>query len=148
MRACFLCFLISPKSRLAARRWLHLIDRLSLIRRNPAKKAAYEKEVEERRAAASAKNAELLELQKGGGNDGLEKWKQMKAEGKIDAFTKQREAGERSLGGEGLLPDRIDESMPFIDSGYVDEDQVDVMGELGKMGENLGKMFGGGDKKK
>ena len=64
------------------------------------------------------------------------------------AFTKEREAGERSLGGEGLLPDRIDESMPFIDSGYVDESQGDVMEELGKMGENFGKMFGGGDKKK
>ena len=43
-----------------------------------------------------------------------------------------------------LLPDRIDENMPFIDSGYVDESQPDVMAELGKLGEGLGKLFGGG----
>jgi hypothetical protein len=119
-------------------------------RRNPAAKAEYEAEVNERRMAASRKDAELKELQKGGGKEALAKWQEMRAEGKIDAFTKEREAGDRSLGGVGLLPDRIDENMPFIDSGYVDESepQVDVMGELGKMGENFGKMFGGGDKKK
>ena len=119
-------------------------------RRNPAKKAEYDAAVNTRRAAASNKDAELKELQKGGGKEALDKWQQMRDEGKIDAFTKKREAGERSLGGVGLLPDRIDENMPFIDSGYVDdsEPQVDVMAELGKMGENFGKMFGGGDKKK
>ena len=53
----------------------------------------------------------------------------------------QREAGERSWGGEGLVADRIDEQMPYIDSGYVDESQPDIMGAIGKL-------FGGDDKKK
>ena len=116
-------------------------------RRNPAAMAAYEAEVAERRAAASEKDAELKELQQAGGTEALDKWKSMRAEGKIDAFEKEREAGERSLGGEGLLPDRVDENMPFIDNGYVDEATPDVMEELGKMAEGFGKMFGG-DKKK
>ena len=120
------------------------------LRRNPKARAAYEAEVQARRAAASQKDVELQELQKTGGAEALEKWEQMRKDGKIDVFDKEREAGDRSLGGEGLLPDRIDESMPFIDSGYVDESSVDVMAELGKMGEGLGKLFGGGgdDKKK
>ena len=53
----------------------------------------------------------------------------------------EREAGERSWGGEGLVADRIDEKLPFIDSGYVDESQPDIMGAFGKL-------FGGDDKKK
>ena len=55
----------------------------------------------------------------------------------------QREAGERSWGGEGLVADRIDEQLPYIDNGYVDDTQPDIMGAIGKL-------FGGGgdDKKK
>lgn len=112
-------------------------------RRNPEKMAAYNAEVDERRAKASAKDAELKELQKGGGAEALEQWQELRKDGKINVFDKEREAGDRSLGGEGLLPDRIDESMPYIDSGYVDESVPDVMEEL-KAG--FGKLFGG-DKK-
>ena len=75
----------------------------------------------------------------------MEEWKRLRAEGKINVFDKDREAGERSIGGEGLLPDRIDESMPYIDSGYVDEGAPDIMGELSK---GFGKLFGGDDQKK
>lgn len=113
-------------------------------RRNPEKMAAYEAEVAERRAKASAKDAELKELQNSGGADALEQWQTLRKEGKIDVFDKEREAGDRSLGGEGLLPDRIDESMPFIDNGYVDDSAPDVMAEASKA---FGKLFGGGDKK-
>ena len=41
-------------------------------RRNPEKMAAYNAEVDARRAKASAKDAELKELQKGGGAEALE----------------------------------------------------------------------------
>jgi len=145
-------------------------------RRNPEAMAAYEAEVNARRAAAAEKvsdtsilpssitherhsrcphpaahlrfslsqDAELKELQKGNvDGDAMEEWQRLRNEGKLSAFEKDREAGERSLGGEGLMPDRLDEEMPFIDSGYVDDSQPDIMEELSK---GFGKLFGG-DKK-
>ena len=94
-------------------------------------------DVEAKRKEAMEANMELETLQSGqGGGDKLEAWQKMREEGKINVFDKEREAGDRSLGGEGLLPDRIDESMPYIDDGYVDESAPDVM-------EGLKKLFGG-----
>jgi hypothetical protein len=93
-------------------------------------------------APTCVQDAELKELQKTGGTEAMEKWNQMRAEGKLMASDDmQREAGERSLGGEGLIADRIDEQLPYIDSGYVDDSQPDIMGAFGKL-------FGGDDKKK
>jgi hypothetical protein len=112
-------------------------------RRDPEAMAAYEAEVQARRAAASAKDAELVALQKAGGAEALDEWKRLKAEGKIQASDAPREAGERSWGGEGLVADRIDEQLPYLESGYVDESQPDVMTE---MGNAFGKFFGGGNK--
>ena len=89
-----------------------------------------------------AQDAELKELQKAGGAEAMEEWNRLRAEGKLKASDDmQREAGERSWGGEGLVADRIDEQLPYIDSGYVDESQPDLMGAIGKL-------FGGGDDEK
>ena len=41
----------------------------------------------------------------------------------------ERDAGSSRLGSEGLLEVRVDERMPYIDPGYVDEDS-DVMGKF------------------
>eukprot|EP00325_Prymnesiales_sp_UTEX-LB-985_P023466 CAMPEP_0174733482 /NCGR_PEP_ID=MMETSP1094-20130205/61396_1 /TAXON_ID=156173 /ORGANISM="Chrysochromulina brevifilum, Strain UTEX LB 985" /LENGTH=178 /DNA_ID=CAMNT_0015936141 /DNA_START=80 /DNA_END=616 /DNA_ORIENTATION=- len=103
-------------------------------RRNPEAMRAYEAEVEERRAAISSKDAELKELQKTGD---IEAWEQLRAEGKLKSSDElDREAGDRSWGGEGLVAERIDTRLPFVDSGYVDESQPDLMG-------GLKKLFGG-----
>jgi len=110
-------------------------------RRNPEKMAAYEAEVQARRMAVAEDEAELKQLQKEGGAQALKEWNRLKAEGKLMASDDmEREAGDRSWGGEGLVAERIDEKLPYIDSGYVDESQPDIMG-------TLGKLFGGGDKK-
>ena len=110
-------------------------------RRNPAAQEAYFKEVEANRAKASAANAELKQLQKGGGGDGdvLEDWKKLKEEGKVVASEQERDADSARMGSAGLIAERIDEKLPYIDSGYVDEDAPDLM-------EGLKKLFGG-DKK-
>ena len=106
-------------------------------RRNPAKMAAYEAEVERRREEISAKDAELKELQKTGD---YAAWQKLREEGKLQASDDmEREAGDRSWGGVGLVAERIDTKLPFVDSGYVDESQPDLMG-------GLKKLFGG-DKK-
>ena len=44
---------------------------------------------------------------------------------------------------QGLIAERIDENLPYIDQGYVTDDQPDFMGELGKLGS---KLFGGDEK--
>jgi len=108
-------------------------------RRNPAAMEAYQAEVEERRLEIASKDSELKELQKTGD---IAAWEQLRAEGKLKSSDDmEREAGDRSLGGEGLIAERIDTRLPFIDSGYVDESAPDLMG-------GLKKMFGGGGDKK
>lgn len=104
-------------------------------RRNPEKMAEYDKAVNERRAAAMAKDAELKQLQRGNvEGDSLEAWKQMKEEGLVTAMDDmERDKGSERMGSEGLVAERIDEKLPYIDSGYVDESQPDVMGSLGKL---------------
>ena len=75
------------------------------------------------------------------GADTLEAWKQLKEEGKVKSSDDmERDAQSSRLGSEGLIATRIDENLPYIDQGYVTDDQPDFMGELGKLG---GKLFGG-----
>lgn len=103
-------------------------------RRNPEKLRQYNAEVDARRANAAQKDADLKKLQKGEDSNALEEWRRLRAEGKLQASDDMvREAGERSWGGEGLVADRIDEKLPFIDAGYVDESQPNIMGVIGKM---------------
>ena len=81
---------------------------------------------------------ELKNLQKGGqGGDQLEEWKKMREDGRVTIA--ERDADSARMGSAGLVPERIDEKMPYIDSGYVDDSGPDLM-------EGLKKMFGG-DKK-
>ena len=66
--------------------------------------------------------------------------KRLKAEGKLQGSDDiEREAGERSLGGVGLVPERIDEKLPYLEQGYVDESMPDLGKEAGKL---FGKLFG------
>lgn len=110
-------------------------------RRDPKKMEAYMQDVENRRIETTASNAELRELQKGqDGKDALEDWKKLKAEGKVVASEQERDADSSRMGSEGLIAERIDEKLPYIDSGYVDDSQPDIMG-------GIKKLFGGDDKK-
>ena len=64
------------------------------------------------------------------GYDPLEDWQRLRDEGKIKMGKDlERDAGSSRLGSEGLLEVRVDERMPYIDQGYVDED-ADVMGKF------------------
>ena len=75
------------------------------------------------------------------GYDPLTDWEQLRSEGKIKVGSDlERDESSRRLGSEGLVDVRVDERMPYIDQGYVDDD-ADVMG-------NFMKLFGGGKKKK
>ncbi|KAL1510742.1 hypothetical protein AB1Y20_007029 [Prymnesium parvum] len=105
-------------------------------RRNPERMAEYMAEVEARRAAGSSTDRELKELQKGDGTgaDKLESWKKMKEAGMVKGVDDtERDAGSSRLGSEGLIAERIDEKLPYIDDGYVDENAPDPMKALGKL---------------
>lgn len=107
-------------------------------RRNPEQMEEYFKEVEKTRREATAKDAELIQAQKTGDYTA---WKQLRAEGKVQSMDEtDRDSDSSRLGSDGLIPERIDEKLPFIDAGYVDENQPDIMA-------GLKKLFGGGDKK-
>lgn len=60
----------------------------------------------------------------------MEDWQRLKSEGKIKMGKDlERDVKSSRLGSEGLLEVRVDERMPYIDQGYVDEDS-DVMGKF------------------
>lgn len=48
----------------------------------------------------------------------------------------ERDADSSRLGSDGLIAERIDEKLPYIDDGYVDDSAPDLM-------KGLGKLFGG-----
>ena len=117
-------------------------------RRDPSKQAEYFEEVEARRRAEAASDADLKQLQaRSDGGDKLDEWLQLKEEGKVKAMDEtERDADSSRLGSAGLIGERIDEKLPYIDSGYVDEsapqmpEMPDIMGGLKKLGDEL---FGG-----
>ena len=99
-------------------------------------------EIEKRRRDASKESSVLRKLQnKENGADVLDEWKKLRADGTITTATKGliRDKGSSRLGSEGLFAERIDEKLPYIDTGYVDE-KSDFMA-------NLSKLFGGLNKK-
>lgn len=60
----------------------------------------------------------------------MQDWQRLKDEGKIKMGKDlERDAASSRLGSEGLLEVRVDERMPYIDQGYVDEES-DVMGKF------------------
>jgi hypothetical protein len=100
-------------------------------------------EIAQRRQATAAEGKALNELQRrnAAGEDTLEDWKKMRADGTIRTATSglERDRDSGRLGSEGLFAERIDERLPYIDSGYVpEEDQKkadeapDVLGDLAK----------------
>ena len=113
-------------------------------RRDPEAMAKYEADVAERRSEIAQKGSELIELQlrdNKDGEDGLEAWKQLKAEGKVlSSHDMERDADSARMGSEGLIAQRIDTNLPYTDQGYVADDQPDFMEEASKA---FGKLFGG-----
>jgi len=104
-------------------------------RRDPAKMRLYEQEVAAKRSLAVTGDAELRAMQAGRiEGDSLEVWKQLKQEGKVlTSETAVREPGSERMGSEGLVAQRMDEQMPYIDQGYVDASQPDFMAEIGAL---------------
>merc|ERR1719198_2171449 len=101
----------------------------------------YRLETNQRRAEVMGKDAELQAVQKMDGDDNLEEWKRLKEEGAFTVSDSERDTDSSRLGSDGLIAERIDTKLPYVDQGYVASDQVDFMKEVGKL-------FGGGQKKK
>ena len=111
-------------------------------RKNPALMEAYEEQVAKRRNDLQKEKDVWAFQQKTDGTDTLDDWKRLREEGKIKVGSDlERDASSSRLGSEGLQEVRVDERMPYIDQGYVDED-ADVMGKL------FGGLFGGNKKDK
>jgi hypothetical protein len=104
-------------------------------RRNPGAMEEYELDVRQRRAELLAKDAELRAVQEGKlEGDALEQWKALRAQGKVlTSETAVRDPDSSRLGSEGLVAQRMDEQLPYIDQGYTDDSQPDLMEQLGKL---------------
>jgi len=102
----------------------------------------YERNVAIRRnELAKKKNVWEFQNRVEEGYDPKTEWDRLREEGEIEVGSDlERDPTSSRLGSEGLIDVRIDERMPYIDQGYVDED-ADVV-------ENFMKIFGGGKKKK
>lgn len=103
-------------------------------RRDPRKMRQYE---EERSAAREelAREKAIYKFQKKDeeGYDPLTDWKRLKDEGKIKIGKDlERDASTSRLGSEGLIDVRVDERMPYIEQGWVEEGStdIDVMGTV------------------
>ena len=98
-------------------------------RRDPKKMREYEETKEQQRKKLAEERAMFRFQQKSEG-DPIEDWKKLREEGKIKMSKElERDQSSSRLGSEGLIGVRVDERMPYIDQGYVDED-ADVMGKL------------------
>ena len=91
-------------------------------RRNPKKMRVYEDNYEARRLDL-AKERAVYNFQAGDQGDPLDEFNRLKKAGKIKVSGEERDAGSSRLGSEGLQEVRTDERMPYIDSGYVPEEQ-------------------------
>lgn len=88
--------------------------------------AEEEEEIAERRKRVGQEAQLLKEVQSGGdGKDRLADWKKLRDSGKIRTSTKglERDKGSSRLGSEGLFAERVDERLPYIDQGYVPEEE-------------------------
>ena len=110
-------------------------------RRNPQKMKNYmSKKNQNRQKLQEERDIWEFQNRQQTGFDPLKQWNKLRQEGKIKVGSDlERDASSSRLGSEGLVDVRVDERMPYIDQGYVDED-ADVMG-------NFMKLFGGGKKK-
>ena len=130
-------------------------------RRDPDLMDEYKQQVVERRLGEANTDRELTELQRsGGGGDKLEAWKEMRAEGKVKSMdSTERDADTAILGSsDGLIGERMDTKLPYVDEGWVDEGRqvpaakLDIeLPSLPEMPDVMGafnKLFGGGDDKR
>lgn len=110
-------------------------------RTNPELMDEYDQKINAKRAKLQEdKNVWDFQSKVEDGFDPLTEWNALRKEGKIKVGSDlERDESTSRLGSEGLVEVRVDELMPYIDQGYVDED-ADVMG-------NFMKMFGGKKKK-
>lgn len=98
-------------------------------RRNPKKMREYEETKEQQRKKLAEERA-MFKFQQKNEGDPIEDWKKLREEGKIKMSKElERDKSSSRLGSEGLIGVRVDERMPYIDQGYVDE-EADVMGKL------------------
>jgi len=94
-----------------------------------------EQAIRDRRSKVAEEATLLKEIQnEDTAGDNLEAWKAAKAEGKIKTATSglERDEGSSRMGSDGLFAERVDERLPYIDRGYVDESS-DLMGKLNGM---------------
>ena len=103
-------------------------------------------EISNRRQEIKKESQALNDLQKSNADgDTVAEWKRLRAEGTIRTATSglERDKDSSRLGSEGLFAERIDERLPYIDSGYVPEDAEESSGDF--LG-GLAKSIFGGDK--
>lgn len=108
-------------------------------RRNPDLMRAYERDVAEKRTQLQEeRNVWDFQTKKAeAGYDPLTEWTRLREEGKITVGSDlERDPESARWGSEGLVEVRVDERLPYIDQGYVDE-SADLMG-------GFMKLFGGG----
>jgi len=100
------------------------LQREILMRRaNPEKMNEYQNDVVKRRNDLTEERALWDFQQKNSGTDPLETWNTLREEGKIKVGSDlPRDPDSSRLGSEGLQEVRIDERMPYIDQGYVEEE--------------------------
>merc|ERR1712113_170629 len=99
-------------------------QREMLMRRaNPDMMQEYRDDGEKRRKTLNEER-ELWNFQKENtGEDPLKTWNALREEGKIKVGSDlERDPDSSRLGSDGLIGVRIDERMPYIDQGYVEED--------------------------
>lgn len=109
-------------------------------RRNPDKMADYNRQVAEGRRKLM-EDRQVWDFQKKVEKDydPIDTWKQLREEGKIKVGSDlERDESSRRLNSEGLIDVRIDERMPYIDQGYVDDTKGGDDGFAG-----LKNLFGG-----
>jgi len=111
-------------------------------RTDPEKMGQYEQEIRERRRKLmEEKEIYKFQSEVKEGVDPLDEWKQKRAEGKIVVGDDlERDVSSERLGSEGLQEVRVDERMPYIDQGYVDE-SADVIGNVSRFDLVLDVLF-------
>jgi len=93
-----------------------------------------EEAIRQRRQSVGQEASVLKEIQAAEGADNLEAWKAARDEGKIKTATSglERDEGSSRMGSDGLFAERVDERLPYIDRGYVDEGS-DLMGKINSL---------------
>lgn len=112
-------------------------------RRNPDKMKEYEQRVATKRSQLQDDRSVWdFQSKVQDGYDPLTEWKRLREEGKITVGSDlERDPTSSRLGSEGLVDVRVDERLPYIDQGYVDDSSSDLMG-------GFMKLFGGGGNNK